>query len=110
LVVRLGPPIPAPDPKLDSLFVYKKKPAKIVNPVRAGSKGKKMRVVVSGTDFDAGAELLINSNPVELQSSGPTEIVGKLTNQLVAAPGELNIRVRNSTGKLSNVLKLFVVQ
>jgi hypothetical protein len=92
------------------MFVYKKKRAKVVAQVFVGINAKKFRLVVGGTDFDSGAELLVNNTPLELESSSSTELVGRLVNSLVQAPGELTVQVRNSTGKISNSLKLSVSQ
>lgn len=105
-----GPPPPPPPektPQLTSMFTYKKKRAK-VRDLFVGINANKFRLVVSGTDFDAGAELLVNNTPLVLESSSGTELVGRLTNTFVQAPGELNVQVRNSTGKTSNTLKLTV--
>lgn len=104
------PPPPPPDktPQLTSMFVYKKKRTRVVDPVFAGINAKKFRLVVSGTDFDAGAQLLVNNIELSLESSSTTELVGRLVNALVQAPGELTVQVRNSTGKTSNTLKLTV--
>jgi hypothetical protein len=111
--VTEGDPVPPPPsgdktPLLSSMFVYKKKRARVIDQVFVGIKAKKFRLVVSGTDFDAGAELLVNNIPLELESSSATELVGRLINALVQAPGELSVQVRNSTGRTSNTLKLTV--
>ena len=105
------PPPPPPDkvPQITSFFAYFKKPANVVNPLVVGLKAKKLGLVVRGTDFDAGAQILINGEAVELISNSDTELIGKFTKAMVAAPGDLNIQVRNSTGKVSNVVKLTVV-
>jgi glucose/arabinose dehydrogenase len=113
--VTQGDPDPDPDPdpektpQITSLFVYKKKRSKVVDQVTVGSKAKKLRLVVTGTDFEAGAQLLINGESVQLDSSGTTELVGRFTNAMLAAPGELMIQVRNATGKTSNTIRLAVV-
>ena len=73
------------------------------------SNGKKYRLVVTGTDFDSGAQLLINNAPLVLDSSSATELVGRFTKQMLSSPGELNVQVRNSTGKISNTLKINVI-
>lgn len=108
--VTRGDPGPDPDktPQLASMFVYKKKRAKIIDQLIAGMKAKKVKLLVSGSDFDAGAQLLVNNTPLELESSSATELVGKLTNSLLAVAGDLTVQVRNSTGKISNNLKLTV--
>ena len=111
--VTEGDPVPPPPPgektpQLTSMFVYKKKRFRVVDQVFVGINAKKFRLVVSGTDFDAGAELLVNNTSLELMSSSATELVGRLVNSLVQAPGELNVQVRNSTGRISNTLKLTV--
>ena len=102
------PPPTEKTPHLSSLFVYKKKRKKVVNPLLAGSAPKKLRLVVSGTDFDSSAQLLINNVSLTLDSATSTEIVGRFTQEMLAAPGELSVQVRNSTGKISNTLKIIV--
>jgi hypothetical protein len=69
---------------------------------------KKFRMVVNGTDFDAGARLLVNNISLSLERSSTTELVGQLINALVQTPGELSVQIHNSTGKTSNTLKLTV--
>lgn len=104
-----GPPPPAEKtPQITSMFVYKKKRAKVRDQLFVGLNAKKFRMVVTGTDFDAGAQLLVNDISLSLESSSTTELVGQLVNALVQAPGELSVQVRNSTGKTSNILKLTV--
>jgi glucose/arabinose dehydrogenase len=95
-------------PRLASLFVYKKKRSKVVDPLTAGATPKKLRLVVTGTDFDAGAKLFVNNAALELERSTATELIAFVTREMVAAPGELTVQVRNSTGKVSNTLKLLV--
>jgi glucose/arabinose dehydrogenase len=104
------PPPPPPDktPQLTSMFVYKKKRAKVIDQLFVGMAAKKFRLVVDGIDFDAGAQLLVNNVALALENSSPTELIGQVTNAMVAAPGELIVQVRNSTGKTSNTLKLTV--
>jgi len=104
------PPPPPPDkvPQLTSMFVYKKKRAKVIDQLFVGMAAKKFRLVAAGADFDEGVQLLVNNVALALESSSSTELVGQLTNQMVAAPGELIVQVRNSTGKTSNTLKLTV--
>jgi glucose/arabinose dehydrogenase len=108
--VTKGDPDPDPDktPQLTSRFVYKKKRANVIDQLFAGMKGKKLRLVVTGTDFDSVAELLVNNVSLGLDSASGTELVGRMTNSMVAVAGELTIQVRNSTGKISNTLKLTV--
>ena len=106
----INPPPPIDKtPQLSSFFVYKKKRSKVINPVTTVSNGKKYRLVVNGVDFDSGAQLLINNTPLVLDSSSATELVGRFTKQMLASPGELNVQVRNSTGKISNTLKITVI-
>jgi hypothetical protein len=90
------------------MFIYKKKRAKVIDQLFVGMAAKKFRLVATGTDFDAGAQLLVNSVALSLESSSTTELVGQLTNQMVAAPGELVVQVRNSTGKTSNTIRVTV--
>jgi hypothetical protein len=109
-VTRNEPP-PPPDktPQLASVFVYKKKRSKVIDQLTVGMAAKKLRLVATGMDFDSGAQLFVNNAALELESSSSTELVGRMTNQIVASPGDLNIQVRNSTGKVSNTLKLTIV-
>ena len=104
-----NPPPPDKIPQITSMFVYKKKRANVINQIFAGMAGKKLRLVVGGTDFDSGAQLLVNGAPLALESSSTTELVGQMTNGLVAAPGTLTVQVRNSTGKTSTALTLTVI-
>ena len=108
--VTKGDPDPPPDksPHISSMFVYKKTRNKVIDPVFAGIKGKKLRLVIGGTDFDSGAQLLVNGAALELESSSSSELIGVMTNALTAAPGTLTIQVRNSTGKTSNTIALTV--
>jgi glucose/arabinose dehydrogenase len=108
--VPIGDPGPMPKaPQLASLFVYKKKRANVINQLVVGMAAKKFRLVVDGTDFDSGAQLLVNNAALGLESSSATELVAPMTNAMVAAPGELIVQVRNSTGKTSNTFKLTVI-
>jgi glucose/arabinose dehydrogenase len=108
--VTRGDPNPPPDktPQLTSMFVYRKKRGNVWDQLFVGVPAKKFRMVVTGADFDAGAQLLVNNISLSLESSSATELVGQLVNALVQAPGELTVQVRNSTGKTSNTLKLTV--
>ena len=109
--VTSGDPDPPPGdktPQLTSMFVYKKKRSKVRNQIFVGESLKKFRLVANGTDFDAGAQLLVNNTPLTIESSSTTELVGRLISSLSQAPGELTVQVRNSTGKTSNTLKLTV--
>lgn len=109
--VTTGDPMPPPPdktPQLTSMFVYKKNRANVRDQLFVGVNLKKFRMVASGMDFDAGAQLLVNNTPLELVSSSTTELVGRLTNEFNQTPGELTVQVRNSTGKTSAVLRLTV--
>jgi glucose/arabinose dehydrogenase len=110
-MVTKGDPNPPPGdkvPQITSMFVYKKKRSKVIDQLFVGMNAKKFRLVVDGIDFDAGAQLLVNNVALALESSSTTELVGQVTNEMVAAPGELTVQVRNSTGKTSGTLKLTV--
>lgn len=96
-------------PAIASLFVYKKKRDRVVNPVIAGSNAKKFRVVVAGTNIDAGAELLVGDQSIEVISVSATEIVGRLKNSIISSPGLIPVQVRNPNGKTSNTINLVVV-
>jgi glucose/arabinose dehydrogenase len=109
--VTKGDPDPPPgkSPQITSMFVYKKKRGNVFPAIPAGSNPKKFHIVVSGTDFDADAQLLVNGTPLALDSASTTELVGKFTRDMLAAPGELTVQVKNSTGKLSNTVKVSVI-
>ncbi|MFL6216929.1 MAG: PQQ-dependent sugar dehydrogenase [Blastocatellia bacterium] len=110
--VTKGDPGPPPDteksPQITSKFVYKKKRGNVFDTIQAGASPKKLFLVVSGTDFDSGAQLLVNGTAAALDSASTTELVGKFTHEMLAAPGELMIQVRNSTGKVSNVVRFTI--
>jgi hypothetical protein len=109
--VTMGDPDPPPGektPQLTSMFIYKKKRAKVRDSLFVGQNAKKFRVVVGGSDFDAGAELLVNNISLSLESSSATELVGQLVDALVQTPGELSVQVRNSTGKTSTTFRIVV--
>ena len=104
VVVHDGGP---PAPTLSSVSVAKRS-GKVVNQIIAGMKGKKLQLTADGALFDSGAQLLVNGSQLSLVSSSATEIVGALTNAIVAAPGTLAIQVMNSSGKVSNTVTLTV--
>jgi glucose/arabinose dehydrogenase len=95
-------------PQLSSLSVIKLKNGRPIDQLVAGMKAKKLRLVVNGSDFDSGAQLLVAGVALQLDSASPTQLVGQLTQAMLDAPAELTVQVRNSTGKLSNTLKLVV--
>jgi len=94
-------------PVLSSLTVTKKT-GKVINQITAGMKGKKLQLIADGTGFDSGAQLLVNGTQLNLVSGGATELIGGLTNAIVASPGALMIQVMNGSGKLSNTMTLTV--
>jgi hypothetical protein len=104
----LPPPPPDKTPQISSSFVYFKNRARVVNPVVVVSKGKKYGLVVTGTNFGAGAQLLVNGAPLEILSSSSTELQGKFTNPSLRQPGVLNIQVRNTDNKVSNTVTITV--
>jgi len=95
-------------PTLSSVSV-RKLSGKVVNQIIAGMKGKKLQLTADGVGFDSGAQLLVNGSQLSLVSSSTTEIVGALTNAIVASPGTLVVQVMNSSGKVSNTVTLTVV-
>ncbi len=106
LLVAMRDPIPDKSPQITLVQVKKK--TKIIDTVTAGTKAKKLTLIVTGTDFDASAQLLVNGVVLELLSTSQTEIDARFTKPMVAAAGELTIQVRNSTGKVSNTVRLVV--
>jgi glucose/arabinose dehydrogenase len=106
----VDPPPPLQTPHLNRLFVYKKRPGKVVDPLTVGSATKKLRLVVEGTDFDLSAQLLVGNVPLEIISITGTEIVARVTSDMVSSPREMTVQVRNSNGRVSNTLTLRVVQ
>ena len=106
---EIPPPPPPPDktPQITSFFTYKKQPNKVVS-LLAGMNGKKIYLVVTGRDFAAGAQLLVNGTPLELISATETELVGRFTRPLLASPGNLTVLVRNPDGKSSTPITLTV--
>ncbi|MFL6277330.1 MAG: PQQ-dependent sugar dehydrogenase [Blastocatellia bacterium] len=109
--VTKGDPDPPPvkSPQIASAVVYKKKPSNVLETIPAGSNPKKIRILVTGMDFDSGAQLLVNGMALALDSASTTELLGRFTRDMLAAPAELMVQVKNSTGKLSNTVKVSVV-
>jgi glucose/arabinose dehydrogenase len=109
-VVRDGiivdPPAP---PQIQSFFAYFKKRANVLTAITAGTKAKKLRLLVAGTNFAQGAQLLVNNTPLELESASATELVGLFVKPLVAGPGQLTIQVRNPNNQFSNTVTINVV-
>jgi glucose/arabinose dehydrogenase len=102
------PPPPDPTPQINSMFVFKKKRSKVINPVRPVDNAKKFRLVVAGADFDSGAQLLVNGAALQLESSSAGELVGRFGRSMLSASGESNVQVRNGSGKVSNIVKLII--
>ncbi|HXG68517.1 MAG TPA: PQQ-dependent sugar dehydrogenase [Blastocatellia bacterium] len=95
-------------PALTSLFVYKNRITKVIDPVTAGRKTKKLRLVVRGTNFDSGAQLLLDGVALTLDSASATELIGRFATARLGGPGEMMVQVRNSNGRVSNTLKLTI--
>lgn len=96
-----------PNPELAALAVRKK--ARIIPNAIAGTKAKKHRLIATGSNFDVGAQLLVDGSPLVLESASSTELVGRFTPTMIAQPGELMVQVQNATGRVSNVLKLVII-
>lgn len=94
-------------PVLTSLTV-RKKTGKVIPQATVGLNAKKFRLVASGSEFDSGAALLVDGSALELISATSTELVGRFTSEMVAAAGSRTVRIRNSTGRLSNPLTLTI--
>jgi hypothetical protein len=99
-----GGPTP---PQLATLTVEKRS-GKVIQQIFVGAKAKKFLLVVDGSNFDAGAQLLVNGNALVLESATATELIGDFTPDILAQPGNLPVQVRNSSGKVSNTLTLVV--
>ena len=96
------------EPQIIHLSILKKgKPA---DQIPAGIKPKKIRLIVDGIRFDAGATVLIGGTPAELESASATELVALFTKPMIAQPGTLSVQVRNSNGLLSNAMSVVVAQ
>lgn len=108
-VTKTGEEEPGPKtPQLTSMFVFKKKVTKVINPVRTKPNANKFRLAVTGADFEQGAQLLVNGTPLELVSSSATELIGRFGTTMLSTPGELTVQVRNPSGRVSNILRLTV--
>ena len=69
---------------------------------------KKLRLVVMGSDFDSNAEVLVNGAPIQVESRSSTQIICRLTNQMIAAPADLSVQVRNPNNRVSNINHLII--
>lgn len=101
------PPPPGETPQITSFFTYKKKPAKVVT-LLAGMNPKKFFLVIRGTNFGTGAQLLVNGTPLELINASATELTGRFANPMLATPGNLSVQVRAADGKVSNTVQVAV--
>jgi hypothetical protein len=95
------------NPVLTELIV-RKKAGKIIRQLAVGMKAKKLRLFATGADFESGAQLLVSGAAVQLLSSSPTELVGMFTQDMLAAPAQLTVQVRNPSGRVSNAITLTV--
>jgi glucose/arabinose dehydrogenase len=100
------PPPPDKTPQITSSFVYFKNRGRVVNPVLTVQKGKKYGLVVSGSNFGTGAQLLVNGVALELVSSSATELEARFTNPMLRQPGTLNVQVRTADNKTSNLVTI----
>jgi glucose/arabinose dehydrogenase len=102
---------PPPDktPQITASFVYFKNRARLITPVVVAQKGKKYGLVVTGTNFGTGAQLLVNGTALELISSSATELEGRFTNPMLRQPGVLSVQVRTSDNKTSNTVNINIV-
>ncbi|HEY6333391.1 MAG TPA: PQQ-dependent sugar dehydrogenase, partial [Blastocatellia bacterium] len=100
-------PPPPPPPVLTSLSVQKKN-GKSVTTVKVGANFKKLTLVAIGSQFDSGAQLLVNGSPLTLVSRSATQLVGAFTKAMVSASGTLTVQVQNSTGETSATLPLVI--
>jgi glucose/arabinose dehydrogenase len=102
----MPPPPPDRDPQISNSFVYFKNRGRVINPLVTAQKGKKYGLVVSGSNFGTGAQLLVNGTALEIVSSSASELEGKFTNPMLRQPGVLNIQVRTSDNKTSNIVTI----
>ncbi|MGH9825641.1 MAG: hypothetical protein ACREDR_20610, partial [Blastocatellia bacterium] len=65
-------------------------------------------LVVDGSNFDQGAQLMVNGTALVLVNSGATELVGAFNAAMVAAPGTLSVQVKDGNGQTSNTLSLTI--
>jgi glucose/arabinose dehydrogenase len=100
------PPPPDKTPQITNAFVYFKNRGRVINPVVTAQKGKKYGLVVSGINFGTGAQLLVNGTALEIVSSSATELEVRFTNPMLRQPGMLNIQVRTSDNKTSNIITI----
>jgi hypothetical protein len=100
-------PPPPPPPVLNSISVQKKN-GKVLTTIKVGANFKKLTLVAAGSQFDSGAQLLVNGSPLTLVSSSATQLVGAFTEAMVSTTATLNVQVRNSSGETSATLPLVI--
>ncbi len=108
-VTKSGNPPGDSLPHISSFEVFKKTRNRIFNPVTTLKKAHKFRLVVEGTDFDAGAQLLFDGVALEIESATTTELIGKFEKKMLREAGDHTIQVRNADGKSSNTVTLMVI-
>jgi hypothetical protein len=82
-----------------------------VNPLSVFARTKDFALHVFGMDLPEDARIYVSGRPVKTTRVSATEVTATVGKQFIAAPGQLQVEVKNSTGELySNPLMITVQQ
>jgi hypothetical protein len=94
------------NPLINSIKIYRK--SSEVNHFRAGSLGSLYRIFVVGINLQADAKVLINGVEKGFSLKNGNEIVIYGLKGRIHPSGEIEIQIRNSNGRFSNVLRTVI--
>ncbi|HKV41639.1 MAG TPA: IPT/TIG domain-containing protein, partial [Blastocatellia bacterium] len=84
--------------------IYKLSPSQALTPVISSALGQGKNVVVTGQDFDTGARILVDGNPVKTlhDVSNVDLLVAKKLLKRMPHGGMVLLQVQNSSGAVSD--------
>lgn len=104
-------PVPPPSLVANSAIIRHSVKNQILNPVTVKRNGKKYEIVVRGTGFQEGADVIINGRVMKTRTGATPgqEVIAKLRNNTLQQPGTLTVEVVNPDTSRSNQLTIQVV-
>jgi glucose/arabinose dehydrogenase len=104
-------PVPPPALVVNSAIIRHNVKNQILNPVTVKKNGKKYDIVVRGTGFQEGAQVVINGRVLKTRTGATPgqEVIAKLRNNTLQQPGTLTVEVVNPDGSRSNQLTIQVI-
>jgi hypothetical protein len=80
-----------------------------VDQLITGTKAKRYTIDLTGSGFGPASRVVIDDQKVPTTFLSATELTAKLRGSLTSAPGELNVKVINPDGQISNALTVDVI-